>query len=151
MAVYTTVNDLALKAFLVAYDLGNVLSFSGIAEGVENSNFLLRTDKGHYILTLYEKRVCAGDLPFFIDLMTHLARKGINCPVPVQARDGSILQELEGKPCAIFSFLLGTSSLYPNNNKCQAAGNSLAKLHLYASGLTQSRENALGPNDGKLY
>ena len=114
MAVYTTVDDLTLAAFLSVYDLGNVLSFAGIAEGVENSNYLLRTDKAHYILTLYEKRVDANDLPFFMEVMTHLASKGMSCPVPVAARDGSILQELMGRPCAVFSFLYGTSSRYPN-------------------------------------
>ena len=83
MAVYTLVDDLALATFLSAYDLGGVLSFSGIEEGVENSNYLLCTTKANYILTLYEKRVDANDLPFFMDLMTHLASKGMNCPLPV--------------------------------------------------------------------
>ncbi len=145
MAVYTTVDDLALEAFLSAYDLGNVLSFAGIAEGVENSNYLLRTDKSHFILTLYEKRVDANDLPFFIELMTHLYSKGIDCPLPVQARDGSILQELMGRPCAIFSFLDGTSSRFPNREKCQAVGGSLANMHLNAKSLKHHRTNSLGP------
>ena len=131
--------------FRSAYDLGNVLSFAGIAEGVENSNYLLRTDKAHFILTLYEKRVDANDLPFFIELMTHLSSKGINCPLPVQARDGSILQELMGRPCAIFSFLDGTSSRFPNREKCQAVGGSLANMHLNAMGLKYHRTNSLGP------
>jgi homoserine kinase type II len=145
MAVYTTVDDLALEAFLSAYDLGRVLSFAGIAEGVENSNYLLRTEKAHFILTLYEKRVDADDLPFFIELMTHLSGRGINCPLPVVARDGSILQELMGRPCAVFSFLDGTSSRFPNREKCYAVGGSLAKMHLGATGLTHNRMNALGP------
>lgn len=145
MAVYTTVDDLTLAAFLSAYDLGNVLSFAGIAEGVENSNYLLRTDKAHYILTLYEKRVEADDLPFFMEVMTHLASKGMSCPLPVAARDGSILQELMGRPCAVFSFLDGTSSRYPNREKCRALGTSLAEMHLHASGVTRRRPNALGP------
>jgi homoserine kinase type II len=145
MAVYTTVDDLTLATFLSAYDLGNVLSFAGIAEGVENSNYLLRTDKAHFILTLYEKRVDADDLPFFMELMTHLAGMGMNCPLPVAARDGSILQELMGRPCAVFSFLDGTSSRYPNREKCRALGVSLATMHLHASGITRRRANALGP------
>lgn len=145
MAVYTTVDDLTLATFLSAYDLGNVLSFAGIAEGVENSNYLLRTDKAHFILTLYEKRVDANDLPFFMELMTHLAGMGMNCPLPVAARDGSILQELMGRPCAVFSFLDGTSSRYPNREKCRALGVSLATMHLHASGITRRRANALGP------
>ena len=145
MAVYTTVDDLTLATFLSAYDLGDVRSFAGIAEGVENSNYLLRTTKAHYILTLYEKRVDANDLPFFMDLMTHLASKGMRCPLPVAARDGNILRELMGRPCAIFSFLDGTSSGYPNREKCKALGQSLAVLHLNATDITRNRQNALGP------
>ena len=145
MAVYTTVDDLTLAAFLSAYDLGDVLSLAGIAEGVENSNFLLRTTKAHYILTLYEKRVDANDLPFFMELMAHLVSKGINCPLPVPARDGSILQELKGRPCAIFSFLDGTSSRFPSRQKCVALGRCLAAIHLNAKGVTRNRKNALGP------
>ncbi|MGB1625171.1 MAG: phosphotransferase, partial [Candidatus Puniceispirillaceae bacterium] len=80
MAVYTQIDDEVLADFLVQYALGNLLSFAGIAEGVENSNYLLRTDKAHYILTLYEKRVKADDLPFFIGLMQHLAKAGLDCP-----------------------------------------------------------------------
>jgi homoserine kinase type II len=145
MAVYTTVDDHELNTFLAAYDLGNVLSFAGIAEGVENSNYLLRTDKAHYILTLYEKRVNADDLPFFIELMTHLAVSGMDCPLPVPARDGGILQELVGRPCAVFSFLDGTSSRYPNRNKCLAVGGALARMHRAAKRLKRTRQNALGP------
>ena len=150
MAVYTTVDDQALTTFLAAYDLGNLLSFAGIAEGVENSNYLLRTDRAHYILTLYEKRVEADDLPFFMELMTHLSATGIDCPLPVAASDGSILQQLMGRPCAIFSFLDGTSSRFPNRDKCRAVGQSLAQMHLNAAGVTRSRVNALGPSSWQM-
>ena len=125
MAVYTNVDDDALADFLEAYDLGTVLSFAGIAEGVENSNYLLRTDRAHYILTLYEKRVDSADLPFFIEVMQVLAESGLNCPLPVTARDGSILQELQGRPCAIFTFLDGTWSRFPNREKCTELGRTL--------------------------
>ena len=145
MAVYTTVDDTALKRFLTAYDIGEVLSFAGIAEGVENSNYLLRTTEAHFILTLYEKRVDADDLPFFIQLMTHLSATGMNCPLPVAARDGKILHELAGRPCALFSFLDGTFSRFPNRAKCQALGASLAELHVKAQGVYRHRANALGP------
>ena len=94
MAVYTDVGDADLESFLSAYDLGSLLSFKGIAEGVENSNFLLRTESGNYILTLYEKRVAEGDLPFFLGLMEHLASRGIRCPLPVRGRDGGVNRSL---------------------------------------------------------
>lgn len=144
MAVYTTVDDTELSAFLTAYDIGDVLSFAGIAEGVENSNFLLRTTKASYILTLYEKRVDANDLPFFIELMTHLAAAGMSCPVPVEATDGRILHDIAGRNCAVFSFLDGTFSRFPNRTKCSALGASLAELHVKARGVSRYRANALG-------
>src|SRR5579872_6657388 len=98
MAVYTDVPDDDLRAFIAEYDLGEVISCKGIAEGVENSNFLLRTEAGTFILTLYEKRVDPADLPFFIALMEHLAAAGLAAPTPVKARDGTALRRLCGKP-----------------------------------------------------
>ena len=145
MAVYTNVDDAALDRFLEAYDLGTVLSFAGIAEGVENSNYLLRTDRAHYILTLYEKRVDRADLPFFIEVMEVLAKSGLTCPLPVPARDGSVLQDLSGRPCAVFTFLDGTWSRYPNRGKCAELGRTLAHLHLNCAPVSRRRPNALGP------
>ena len=107
MAVYTEVSDTDLTAFMGAFDLGAVLSFKGIAEGVENSNFYLRTERGSYFLTLYEKRVREEDLPFFLGLLEHLSAKGIQCPLPVRARDGRAWRELNGRPAAIVTYLSG--------------------------------------------
>ena len=132
MAVYTIVDDTDLANFLAAYDLGNVLSLAGIAEGVENSNYLLRTDRANYILTLYEKRVDANDLPFFMEVMETLAQAGMNCPLPVAAKDGTVLHELLGRPCAIFTFLDGTWSRFPNKDKCRDLGMALATMHQHA-------------------
>ncbi len=146
MAVYTVVNDTALNTFLSAYNLGKVLSFGGIAEGVENSNYLLHTTKDKFILTLYEKRVDVKDLPFFITLMEHLSKVGISSPLPVAAQDGTVLQELMGRPCALFSFLDGTFSSFPNSKKCKALGAILAELHVKADGIAVQRTNALGPD-----
>src|SRR4030081_791837 len=101
MAVYTDVADDELRAFTALYDIGEVLSCKGIAEGVENSNFLLGTERGAFILTLYEKRVAPEDLPFFIALMDHLAHQGVACPTPVRARDGEALRQLLGRPGGI--------------------------------------------------
>ena len=83
MAVYTAIDDASLEAFLAAYDIGRAVSLQGITEGVENSNFLLITERGRFILTLYERRVDPADLPFFLGLMDHLAGKGVPCPTPV--------------------------------------------------------------------
>jgi homoserine kinase type II len=143
MAVYTAVSDEALSAFLCDYDLGQVLSYKGIAEGVENTNYLLRTSLGTYILTLYEKRVAREDLPFFIGLMDHLASRGISCPTPIRGRDGEALRELCGRPAAIISFLEGVwpRRIFPYH--CQALGSALAAMHLAGADFPMTRENAL--------
>ncbi|MBN8986212.1 MAG: phosphotransferase, partial [Rhizobiales bacterium] len=130
MAVYTDVAAEELAAFLAGYDIGELLSYKGIAEGVENSNFLLHTTRGSYFLTLYEKRVAVGDLPFFLGLMGHLAAHGIVCPQPVKTRDGTTLGVLAGRPAAIIDFLEGVWPRKPNVTHCTAVGQALAKLHL---------------------
>src|ERR1051326_1613328 len=107
MAVYTDVTADDLNEFLGRYDIGELLSYKGIAEGVENSNFLVHTSKGAYILTLYEKRVAADDLPFFLSLMAHLAERGVRCPQPAKNRDGQVYSTLAGRPAAIINFLEG--------------------------------------------
>src|SRR5215469_18064610 len=109
MAVYTDVGDDELTVFVRDYDIGEVVSCKGIAEGVENSNYLLRTERGIFILTLYERRVKPADLPFFLALLDHLAKKGIACPTPVHGRDGKALRELCDRPAAIMTFLDGLS------------------------------------------
>src|SRR5258707_7621345 len=120
MAVYTEVPDEELQAFVAGYDIGAILSMKGIAEGVENSNFLLVTEKGPFILTLYEKRVDPNDLPFFIGLMEHLAARGITCPLPVRDRKGTALSRLAGRPAAIVTFLQGVSVRRPQAQHCAA-------------------------------
>lgn len=143
MAVYTDVGAEELSAFLAAYDLGAPLSFKGIAEGVENSNFFLRTEKGSFFLTLYEKRVAAGDLPFFIGLLDHLAAKGLNVPRPVPARDGQVIAALNGRPAAIVTFLDGVSIKRPEAAHCAALGALMARLHLAVADFPLTRANAL--------
>ena len=143
MAVYTDVAADELAAYLSQYDLGDLLSYKGIAEGVENSNFLLHTTKGSFILTLYEKRVARKDLPFFLGLMTHLAKHGINCPQPVENRRGEALGELAGRPAAIITFLEGIWPRKPNVNHCAGVGQALAKMHLAGRDFSMSRANAL--------
>ncbi len=143
MAVYTEVSDEGLTRFLTRYDIGSLAAYKGIAEGVENSNYLLNTDNGRYILTLYEKRVQRQDLPFFLGLMEHLAERGLPCPLPVHDRDGALLQELAGRPAAIVSFLDGYSVRRPRVVHCDAVGRALADLHLAGSDFGLRRENAL--------
>jgi homoserine kinase type II len=143
MAVYTEVSDDALRAFLALYAIGDVISFKGIAEGVENSNFLMRTAGGQYILTLYEKRVKAADLPFFIGLMEHLAQRGVTCPQPVRNRAGSALGELAGRPAAIVTFLDGLWIRRPNVRHCGEVGEALARMHLAGADFALKRPNAL--------
>jgi len=143
MAVYTDVAADELAEFLKNYDIGETLSYKGIAEGVENSNFLLHTTAGHFILTLYEKRVAKGDLPFFLGLMTHLASHGINCPQPVKDRSGATLGTLAGRPAAIINFLEGIWPRKPSATHCAGVGRALAKMHLAGRGFAMTRANAL--------
>jgi homoserine kinase type II len=152
MAVYTDVPDDELRLFLADYALGEAVSCKGIAEGVENSNYLLRTERGTYILTLYEKRVDPAELPFFLALLDHLAGKGIACPTPIHARDGKALRQLCGRPAAIVSFLDGMWPRRIEAHHCGGIGTALAQLHQAAGDFTMRRANALSL-DGwrKLY
>lgn len=143
MAVYTDITEIDLRRFLSEYDAGELTSYKGIAEGVENSNFLLHTTKEPLILTLYEKRVDAGDLPFFLGLMQHLAEKGLNCPLPLPRHDGRLCGELSGRPAALISFLEGMWLRKPEAHHCHEVGRALAELHLAAADFTIRRENAL--------
>jgi homoserine kinase type II len=143
MAVYTDVSAEQLAEFLAGYGIGDLLSYKGIAEGVENSNYLLHTSRGYFFLTLYEKRVAAGDLPFFLGLMAHLAARGITCPQPVANRAGEALGTLAGRPAAIIDFLEGVWPRRPNVAHCAAIGEALAKMHLAGSDFAMTRANAL--------
>lgn len=144
MAVYTDVSFEDLEALLCGYDVGAPLSFKGIAEGVENSNFLLQTDRGAFILTLYEKRVREADLPFFLGLMEHLTSRGIACPLPVRRQDGELSATVNGRPAALLTFLNGLSLRQPDAAHCEAAGAALAALHEAGRDFAPVRSNALG-------
>jgi homoserine kinase type II len=143
MAVYTEVSDEHLGEFLTQYDLGEMLSLKGIAEGVENSNYLLHTEAGSYILTLYEKRVHREDLPFFLGLMEHLSAQGFSCPVPIKGKDGEALRELCGRPAAIISYLEGLWPKRIHPWHCNRLGRALATFHLETKGFELRRENNL--------
>ncbi len=143
MAVYTDVTADDLTEFISRYEIGALLAYKGIAEGVENSNFLLHTGAGNFILTLYEKRVAEQDLPFFLALMEHLAARGITCPQPVKNRQGGMLGKLAGRPAAIVTFLDGLWIRRPNAGHCAAVGEALAGLHLAGADFKVRRQNAL--------
>jgi homoserine kinase type II len=143
MAVYTDVAAEELAEFLKSYDIGELLSYKGIAEGVENSNFLLHTTKAAYILTLYEKRVAVDDLPYFLSLMAHLAERGVRCPQPARNRSGEVYSELAGRPAAIINFLEGVWPRRPNAAHCTGVGDALAKMHLAGHDFPLFRKNPL--------
>lgn len=146
MAVYTNLSDGDLAELLADYDIGQAVSLKGIAEGVENSNYLLTTQQGKYILTLYEKRVNPEDLPFFLHLMEHLAAKGVSCPLPMPRRDGALLSQAAGRPAAIISFLDGMSYRRPTVAHCREMGIAMAELHLAGADFDMRRDNSLSVN-----
>lgn len=144
MAVYTEVSDEELASFIASYGLGELLSFKGIAEGVENTNYIVHTSKGPYILTLYEKRVEVSDLPFYLGLMEHLAANGVTCPTPVRNADGKYVSAISGRPAALVTFLEGFWVRRPSAGHCAAVGRAMAQMHLGGEGFALRRANALG-------
>ena len=152
MAVYTEVSDEELAAFLAGYDLGPLMSCKGIAEGVENTNYLLHTGRGYYILTLYEKRVAEADLPFFLGLMEHLSERGVTCPLPVHDCNGQALGRLGGRPAALVTFLEGVSVRRPDARHCAMVGEALGRFHTAGADFPRSRTNTLSLQGwGKLF
>jgi homoserine kinase type II len=144
MAVYTDISNDELEVFLAGYDLGVAVSFKGVAEGVENSNFLLETEKGRFFLTIYERRVKAQDLPFFLGFMRRIASRGFPCPTPIADRKGDLVGTLREKPAAIVSFLTGIHVRRPTPAQCREAGAGLAWLHEAGAGFAGRRANDLG-------
>ena len=147
MAVYTDITELELGALLKEYDVGDLLSYKGIAEGSENSNYMLHTSKAAFILTLYERRVERSDLPFFLGLMEHLAQNGVNCPLPVHRRDGVVVSEIAERPAALITFLEGMWLRKPAPRHCREVGKAMAGMHLAGQGFELTRPNALTVGD----
>lgn len=143
MAVYTQVSDEELDEFLAGYDVGELVAVKGIAEGVENTNYLLTTDQQNLILTIYEKRVDAADLPFFLNLLRYLHEQGVDCPLPVPNRQGQALNLLAGRPAAMVTFLNGVCARRPKIEQVAQLGTALAKLHLAGKDFPEERANAL--------
>jgi len=147
MAVYTHVRPAELDAFLAPFGIGPVTSFKGIAEGVENSNYLLKTDDASYILTLYEKRVDPADLPFYLGLMDFLANAGVRTARPLKDKSGALLGELCGRPAALIEFLEGVSAEPPSTIQARATAKAMAELHLAGASFPMSRANGLGSKE----
>lgn len=147
MAVYTTLSNEDIARLLDAYAIGELSFARGIAQGVENTNYLIATQAGggeqSYILTLYEKRMKREDVPFFMALMQHFAAAGLPCPLPVRRRDGDVLSELKGKPAAIVSFLRGKSLVVTRDRHLASLGAMVARMHNAVQGFDGARENAL--------
>lgn len=144
MAVYTQVSAETLEAFLAGYDVGTLVMAKGIAEGVSNTNYLVETSRGRFILTLYERRIEASELPWFLGLMTHLADAGLPVPRPMADRGGHVLRKLAGRDAALIGWLPGVSVTEPTVAQCRAAGDALARLHFGAAGYPATRANRLG-------
>jgi homoserine kinase type II len=144
MAVYTELSLEEIRAFLSGYSLPPLEVAEGIRAGVENTNYLLKVKGGeHYILTLFEKRVAAADLPFFMGLMQQLAERGVPCPMPLRGRDGSVIRSLKGRPAVIVTFLEGKGTGSIQNAHMSELGTHMARMHLAAEGYTVPRQNAL--------
>ncbi|MFD1785996.1 homoserine kinase [Sphingomonas floccifaciens] len=144
MAVYTHVSAETLSTFLARYDVGDLVSAKGIAEGVENSNYLVDTTRDRFILTLYEKRVAAGDLPYFMALLDHLAAKGLPVPPAIPDRTGTAIQQLEGRAACLIRFLTGVSVSHPTPEQARAAGAAMAQMHVALEDFTGDRPNSMG-------
>ncbi|RYE02912.1 MAG: homoserine kinase [Sphingomonadales bacterium] len=144
MAVYTQVSAEALGAFLAKFNVGELVSAKGIAEGVENSNYLVDTTQGRFILTLYEKRVAADDLPYFMALLDHLAAKGLPVPPAIKDRTGAEIHELEGRPACLIQFLPGVSVTHPTAAQALAAGAAMGRMHAALQDFTLDRPNSMG-------
>ena len=150
MAVFTPINISTLETFLDNYDLGNVIKFEGILEGIDNTNFKILTTKNHYILTIFEKRIQKKDLPFFINLQNHLAKKKFLNPKPIKNKDGEYINKIMDKPCVIMSFLKGSKTTKISTSHCSQVGKQLATMHNYTSNFKFSRENDLQQKSWKI-
>ncbi|GIU66847.1 homoserine kinase [Candidatus Phycosocius spiralis] len=147
MAVYTEPTDEELATLLNAWGLDGLRNFKGIAEGIQNSNFLIEVRQGRFILTIYEKSVVLDDLPFYLGLTETAANAGLPAARPIRTQDGEMVQMIRGKPTSLCTFLDGVSSQHPPSSQTRAAGAALAQLHLALADYPQKRPNDLGPHN----
>lgn len=145
MAVYTQVSSEEMADLLARYQVGELVSAKGIAEGVENTNFLIDTTNGRFILTLYEKRVNSDDLPFFLALLDHLADRKLPVPRAIKDSEGRQIQRVAGRPACLIEFLPGVSVTHPSPAQARATGEALGAMHLALADFGLERPNSLGP------
>ena len=150
MAVYTKLSENNLKDLFSKYNLGKLLKFQGIQEGIENSNYFVKTDSGKFILTVYEKRVEEKDLPFFMGLMKNIFNENFPSPEPIINKNGNYITEIFGKKAAVVSFLEGTSKKNLTPDNCYEVGIYTAKLHMITKNLNIKRTNKLSVNSWRL-
>lgn len=143
MAVYTSVARAELETFLDAYDLGALVAFEGVEQGVENTNYIVTATGGRFVLTLFEKRVAEADLPFFAAAMAHVSARGVPAPAPVADKTGRVFAALKGRPAALFTFLEGRQRTIPSIADCRAMGALNARLHRASAGFAPSRMNGM--------
>ena len=147
MAVYTRVNSKDISYIEKNYNIGKIKSFTGIKKGIENTNYLLKTENKKFILTLFEKRVQEKDLPFFMNLMEKLNKHKINCPEPQRNKKGGFLIKIKSKPASIVSFVEGKDKLKLNSKNCYEIGKNIAKLHIASKKIKLYRKNSLSLKD----
>jgi homoserine kinase type II len=144
MAVFTSLKTIEIKKILETYDIGSLKKFHGITEGIENTNYFIKTSRKKIILTIFEKRVQNRDVPFFVNLMDLMQKKGFKCPKPIKNKKNKVIFKIKNKPAIIVSFLEGKSKKKLNNKECFHIGKEIAKFHQISSKLKIKRKNTLG-------
>ena len=150
MAVYSQINEKDLILFLAEYEIGSLINYEGILEGIENTNYKITTSQNKYILTIFEKRTNTEDLPFFINLKNHLAKKKFKCPTPIKNKKGSNMGKINGKTCVLISFLDGEKKNNITENICNEVGEVLSKLHNETKDFNETRENSMNYNQWEV-
>jgi len=144
MAVYTKINKRDISSINNQFEIGKIIDFNGITKGIENTNYLLKTKKNKFILTIFEKRVSNKEIPFFMRLMEILHGSNINCPKPLKNKNGSYLIKLRNKTACVVSFLNGKDKIKLNSKNCFAVGKMIAKIHQATKNIKISRKNSMG-------
>ena len=149
MAVYTELNKEKLIEFLKLYNIGNLLKYEGITEGIENTNFYIETTRGKYVLTIFENRVNKKDLPFFLSIMSHLSKNDFSCPCPISDLNNNYVQEILGKPTIIVNFLEGKSKIFIKSKDCLKVGSYMGYMHNKSLDFSVERQNSMSFNEWK--